>query len=66
MIKEFNECVGCPPELGCIGDSCPHRRVTRYFCDKCGEEETLYYVDGDELCAECVLDGLDVVEGSDE
>ena len=23
-------------------------------------------MDGDELCAECVLDGLDIIEGSDE
>lgn len=65
MKKEFNECVGCPPELGCIGDSCKYRRVPHWYCDECGAEGTLYYVDGRELCAECAMETLEVVEGSD-
>ena len=49
MVRIENECVGCPPEMGCIGNLCPYRNVRRYYCDKCGEEvETLYYFDAQE------------------
>lgn len=66
MREEVNECVGCPPGVPCMGDSCPYLHVTRWYCDECEAEETLYYMDGQELCAECVLEKLDVVEGSDD
>lgn len=66
MKRISNECVGCPPEMGCIGSCCPHRNVTRYYCDECGAEGKLYDVYGEELCADCALTRLDVVEGSDE
>ena len=35
MIKYENECVGCPPEMGCLGDECSNRNVPHYYCDKC-------------------------------
>ena len=54
MKKVSNECVGCPPEMGCLGGTCPNRNVTRYYCDKCGEEEQLYEYDGKELCLDCI------------
>lgn len=59
-----NECVGCPPDMGCLGSSCPYRNVERYYCDKCGAENVLYHWDDSELCAECVLKQLVIVEGS--
>ncbi len=52
-----NECVGCPPEMGCLEDSCPNRRVAHYFCDKCDAEvspEDLYEVDDVDLCEDCL------------
>ena len=52
-----NECVGCPPERGCLGDSCPNRRVEHFFCDKCDAEVSpgeLYEVDGEDLCEDCL------------
>ena len=52
-----NECVGCPPEIGCLGDSCPNRKVAHYFCDKCDAEvslEDLYEVDDEDLCEDCL------------
>lgn len=61
MKKVENECVGCPPEMGCLGDSCPNRNVTRFYCDRCGEEETLYYYYDEELCADCLLKEFKVV-----
>jgi hypothetical protein len=56
-MKEItNECVGCPSEMGCLGNSCPNRNVERYYCDVCGEEldDEIYEVDGEDLCIECL------------
>lgn len=52
-----DECVGCPPEMGCLGSVCPNKNVAHYYCDKCDEEvppDELYEVDGEDLCAECL------------
>jgi hypothetical protein len=65
MKKIVDECVNCPTEMGCIGDACPNRNVTRFYCDNCDEEETLYIHDGEELCQECLLEKFDKVDGSD-
>lgn len=57
MIKYENECVGCPPEMGCMGNACPYRNVPVYYCDECGEEigyEDVYTTDGaNHLCKNC-------------
>lgn len=58
MIKVENECVGCPPEMGCIGSACRYSRVLYAYCDECGEEITEDYafraIGSDEcLCEEC-------------
>lgn len=56
MIKYENECVGCPPEIGCLGSGCPYVNVKRLYCDDCKEEtDTLYIIDNKEICAECLL-----------
>ena len=60
-----SECVGCPPEMGCIGSSCKYRNVTRYYCDNCKDETTLYEFEGFELCIDCIKKELTIVEGSD-
>lgn len=55
MIAFTNECVGCPPELGCMGSSCPNRNVKHYICDNCKcEVEDLYDYEGEELCLDCI------------
>lgn len=64
MQRTESECVDCGKP--CIGIACPHYRVTRFYCDKCGAEETLYEYGGQELCGECVLKNFDKVEGSYE
>ncbi len=59
MVKYENECVCCPPEMGCLGDSCPNRNVMHLYCDKCKDDvEVLYDYDGEELCEECLLDSF--------
>lgn len=65
MKRIENECVGC--DLPCLGSTCPNRNVVRFYCDECNEEDTpLYHYDGKELCAYCLLQKFDIVEGSDE
>ena len=65
MIIHENECVGCPPEMGCIGTACPYYDVARFYCDECKREEKLYEFNGRELCIDCIIKQLTVVEGSD-
>lgn len=65
MIKFENECVMCPPEMGCLRDSCPNMHVPHFYCDDCGDEVRpgeLFEFDGEELCIDCIKKRLDVVE----
>ena len=63
MVEFENECVGCPPEIGCLGSACPKRNVPHLFCDDCEEEvEELYEVDGEQLCADCILERYEKVK----
>lgn len=58
MLKFENECVGCPPERGCLGTACPNRNVARCYCDECKNEFDpieLYDLDGDMVCQDCLL-----------
>lgn len=66
MRRIENECVGCPPEMGCLGNSCPNRNVVRLQCDECGEEEKLYHYDSEELCGDCILKRLDEANIDDD
>ena len=67
MKKIENECLGCKDiGLHCFGSSCPYRNVARFYCDRCGEEEKLYHYDGEELCANCILEEYEIVDGSDD
>lgn len=58
MTRYECECVGCPPELGCIGMACPNLRVPHYHCDECDTETDIYEFDGEELCISCITDRL--------
>ena len=55
MIKIVNECCGCG--LPCLGNPCPKRNVSVYFCDKCGKQiDGAVYnseIEGD-LCEDCM------------
>ena len=52
IIETVDGCVGCPPELGCKGRTCPnapHQEVRKALvCDACGEEVDV--AAGEELC----------------
>lgn len=58
-VRYEDMCVGCPPERGCLGSSCPNRDVPIYYCDRCEDEDVeLYEFDGKELCIECIKELL--------
>lgn len=65
LIRVESDCVGCPKELGCLYEACPYYRVIRHYCDKCGEEDDLYYFDDEELCPSCIIQQLKPVEYED-
>lgn len=56
VIKIEDRCVGCPPEMGCLGSSCPNKHVEVLVCDRCGTD---YRVkegigpNGEDLCIIC-------------
>ena len=58
-----NECVDCG--LPCLYESCPYYNVEHIVCDICGEETKLYHYDGQEICAECILQDFEIVEGTE-
>ena len=56
MVRYEDGCVGCPPEMGCMGNACPNRNIAIYVCDRCDEdiEGDVYEVDGEHLCEGCL------------
>lgn len=67
MVTYENECVGCAvPAYPCRGNACPYRNVKHLYCDNCKDDvETLYKVDGEELCADCALEIYEKIELED-
>ena len=60
MTKYEDDCIGCPKEMGCIGNSCPYMNVPHQYCDICKEEtDELWEHDGKEYCFECLQEELD-------
>lgn len=66
MIKHEDECVGCPPEMGCLGKTnCPYMDVPHLYCDECEEEyDYLREYDNQQLCDNCLLKKFVIIEGS--
>lgn len=65
MIIIENECVGCSPEMGCIGNACPYKNVPRLYCDNCGTENVLYWWNGQQFCIDCIEERLERVDIDD-
>ena len=53
MIREENDCVGCPDGVPCIGSNCSMRNVPHMYCDYCGEEIDPDYAIEDNGCDYC-------------
>lgn len=60
MIRIENDCCDCAvPSYPCMGNACPNRHATHYYCDRCNEEvEDLYEYYGEQLCEDCLLDSV--------
>lgn len=67
VIEHVSDCVGCPPETGCMGQACPYhphdeeREVL--VCDACGEEvddlcRAPYQAEESWVCEECLKEML--------
>lgn len=57
MLIYEDECVCCPPEMGCRGQGCPNLEVPHYYCDGCGEEfEDYYEYEGEYFCESCYIE----------
>ncbi len=52
MVEYENQCVGCPPNMGCLGNSCPNVNVPVFYCDEC-KDYAEYRIDGDDYCEDC-------------
>ena len=52
-----DDCVGCPPEMGCSGVACPYQNQKFYICDDCGEN-AIYHIKDKDLCLECANEVL--------
>lgn len=61
MVRYENDCVDCG--LPCLGDTCQYRHVKHLYCDNCKcEAEKLYVLDSDELCFDCFMKDVEVIE----
>lgn len=66
MFKVENECVGCPPCMGCLGATCPNANVIHIYCDHCGQEDDeIYHYEDEHWCLDCIKDDLVAVEESE-
>lgn len=61
MIVIENDCVGCPREMGCLGDSCPYMNVPHYYCDDCKDETDIYEHEDGQFCINCYKKRLEKV-----
>lgn len=64
MIRNENDCVGCPQ--GCI--NCGRKSVPHWYCDRCEaevDEWELWKYEGEELCEECLKEAVPKVDYTD-
>lgn len=64
MIKIMDECCDCANgAYPCLGESCEKRHVKHLICDQCNADaETLYNVEGKQLCKSCLEAQFGTVE----
>lgn len=52
MTRVEDQCVGCPTEMGCLGQACPNRNVRIVICDDCGDT-AICNIEGQDFCENC-------------
>lgn len=63
MIRYESQCVSCG--FSCRYEACRYYKVRILECDNCHDEVDKLYIgaeSGNQLCAECALEELEVVE----
>lgn len=60
MVVHEDNCVGCPPEMGCLGNMCPYMNVPVFYCDYCGDDAS-YKIEGEDLCEKCANNYLNEI-----
>lgn len=65
MVRTESLCGGCQG-MECMGSACPNYEITVLECDNCKKNETLYYFEGEELCLDCIVKRLKIVESVDD
>ena len=56
LVYDKGNCIGCPPEMGCLGAGCPYCYEAVMICDDCKQECDELYRDKDtgaDLCEDC-------------
>lgn len=61
MRKYENQCVECPPWMGCNESVCPYANVAIDYCDQCGVDGAKYRINGDDYCEDCANEYLQEV-----
>ncbi len=62
MVTYEDECIGCPTEMGCLGDTCPNKNVPHLYCDNCSKEvDELRDYNDEQWCEKCILDSYPTV-----
>lgn len=61
MITIENDCVGC----GSYCCDCGAKHSIHYRCDRCGDDDKLYYFGDEELCEYCLDKALSKAETTD-
>lgn len=55
-VYDKGGCVGCPPEIGCMGKACPQCWKYIITCDMCKRQTNdVWRVDGVDLCQDCMF-----------
>lgn len=64
MVNRVSDCVDCG--LPCLKRACPHYQRVELICDECGDEcDELYQYNGEQICADCLLEICEKVEVED-
>ena len=53
MRSYENQCVGCPPDIGCMGEACKYMNAPVNHCDWCDSEDAIFEIDGNDYCENC-------------
>lgn len=55
MVRYESDCVGCVPDLPCVGPGCQYYGMRPHlYCDHCGESADYILDDETHYCTDCL------------